>query len=57
MKVPAIHLCPGPATALYCTGLDTGIALDIGAREAHVVAVYRGSTIVNSYAGVCVCVC
>lgn len=50
-QVPALHLCAGPAPALYCTGVDTGIILDIGAREAHVVGVYRGMPLVNSYAG------
>lgn len=51
VQVPAVHLCPGSCSALYCTGLDTGLVVDIGRREAHVMAVYRGNPILNSYAG------
>lgn len=51
VKVPALHICAGPAPALYCTGLDTGIVVDIGSREAHVVAVYRGAHVLGSYTG------
>ena len=51
VKVPALHICAGPAPALYCTGLDTGMVVDMGSREAHVVAVYRGSPVLGSYTG------
>lgn len=49
--MPSLHLCAGPIPALFCTGLDTGIVLDVGRSEAHVVAVYRGSNLTGSYAG------
>ncbi|CAM9907377.1 unnamed protein product [Scytosiphon promiscuus] len=51
LQVPSLHLCAGPAPALFCTGLDTGMVLDVGRSEAHVVAVYRGSNLTSSYAG------
>ncbi|CAM9888406.1 unnamed protein product [Pylaiella littoralis] len=49
LQVPSLHMCAGPAPALYCTGLDTGMVLDIGRSEAHVVAVYRGASLTSSY--------
>ena len=49
-QVPSLHLCAGPACALFCTGLDTGMVLDVGRSEAHVVAVYRGANLTSSYA-------
>eukprot|EP00752_Nemacystus_decipiens_P014826 g13199.t1 len=49
LQVPSLHLCAGPAPALFCTGLDTGMVLDIGQSEAHVVAVYRGANLTSSY--------
>ncbi|CAM9505612.1 unnamed protein product [Ectocarpus sp. 13 AM-2016] len=52
LQVPSLHMCAGPAPALFCTGADTGMVLDIGRSEAHVVAVYRGATLTSSYAGV-----
>lgn len=51
VKIPALHICAGPAPTLYCTGLDTGMVVDIGSREAHVMAVYRGSPVLGSYIG------
>lgn len=52
-QVPSLHLCAGPAPALFCTGLDTGMVLDVGQSEAHVVAVYRGANLTSSYACEC----
>eukprot|EP00903_Cladosiphon_okamuranus_P014802 g13710.t1 len=50
LQVPSLRLCAGPAPALFCTGLDTGMVLDVGRSEAHVVAVYRGAHLTSSYA-------
>lgn len=50
-QIPSLHMCAGPVPALFCTGQDTGIIVDVGSREAHVLAVYRGVLITSSYVG------
>ncbi|CAM9708642.1 unnamed protein product [Chrysoparadoxa australica] len=49
VQVPGVCFVSGPAPALYCSGLATGLILDIGHKEAHALAVYRGVPMQESY--------
>jgi actin-related protein 10 len=51
LQIPSLLLASGPAPVLYCTGCVDGIVLDIGLREARVLAVYRGVPLLHTYQG------
>jgi actin-related protein 10 len=51
LSVPSIGILSGPLPSLYCTGSLSGLILDIGQRESHVLAVWRGVPIQASYVG------
>ncbi|KAG5188492.1 hypothetical protein JKP88DRAFT_304290, partial [Tribonema minus] len=49
LQVPSVLMVAGPAPALYCIGHPDGIVLDIGLKEARVIAVYRGVPLLHTY--------
>lgn len=42
---------PSLSTALYCTGADGGIVVDVGYRETHILIVAFGRLVIETYHG------
>eukprot|EP00638_Chattonella_subsalsa_P016370 CAMPEP_0117820428 /NCGR_PEP_ID=MMETSP0949-20121206/2457_1 /TAXON_ID=44440 /ORGANISM="Chattonella subsalsa, Strain CCMP2191" /LENGTH=393 /DNA_ID=CAMNT_0005659371 /DNA_START=6 /DNA_END=1187 /DNA_ORIENTATION=- len=49
MQVKGVVMIPGPWPALLCTGLRSGLVIEIGARETHVLPVFAGYPLQNAY--------
>ncbi|CAM9989817.1 unnamed protein product, partial [Phaeothamnion confervicola] len=50
LQVQSLCLVPGAFPALYCTGVMSGVVLDVGHAEASAVAVYDGVPLLHTYA-------
>lgn len=51
LKAPMILVAPALTTALYTTGADGGLVVDVGYRESHVLAVAHGRPLLHTYQG------
>lgn len=51
LQISGILTAPSLSTALYCTGADGGIVIDVGYRETHVLVVAHGRLLIETYQG------
>lgn len=50
LRVPAIVMAPSLEMPLYTAGAETGLVVDVGFRESHVLAVVFGRPLLHTYA-------
>lgn len=50
LRVPAIVMAPSLEMPLYTAGAETGLVVDVGFRESHVLAVAFGRPLLHTYA-------
>ena len=49
--MPSISVVPALTAALYTTGGEGGVIVDVGYRECHVMAIAHGRPLLNTYQG------